>query len=92
MVDQNSVNAQPISECAVKRLKGMCAVSFFAGFDAYINCFGKICIYILLNCEGMFHFMIINLCEFLRELCETRFYYVHYFKCKISQVLYFLSY
>ena len=50
------------------------------------------CIYILLNCEGIFYFMIINLCEFLRELCETRFYYVHYFKCKISQVFYFLSY
>ena len=40
MVDKNSVNAQPISECAVKKLKGMCAVSFFAGIDAYINCFG----------------------------------------------------
>ena len=34
MVDENSVNAQPVSECAVKKLKGMCAVSFFAGIDA----------------------------------------------------------
>ena len=40
MVDENSVNAQPIRECAVKKLKGKCAVSFFAGIDAYINCFG----------------------------------------------------
>ena len=39
MVDQTSVNAQPISECVVKKLKGMCAGSFFAGIDAYINCF-----------------------------------------------------
>ena len=38
MVDENSVNAQPTSECAVKKLKGMCAVSFFAGIDAYITC------------------------------------------------------
>ena len=35
MVDENSVNAQPISEWAVKKLKGMCAVSFFACIDAY---------------------------------------------------------
>ena len=36
MVDENSVNAQQISECAVKRSKSYMCVSFFAGFDAYI--------------------------------------------------------
>ena len=36
MVHENSVNAQQISERAVKRLKVTCAISFFAGFDAYI--------------------------------------------------------
>ena len=41
MVDESSVNAQPISERAVKSHKAMCAASFFAGFDAYINRSGQ---------------------------------------------------
>ena len=36
MVDENSVNAQQISECAVKRLKSYMCGQLLRRFDAYI--------------------------------------------------------
>ena len=95
MVDENSVNAQQISECAVKPFKSYMSASsqvLMLIQLVLVKYIYILYIYILLDCEGMLHFMTINLCEFIIEWYKPRFYYVHFFYCNLLQVFYFLSY